>query len=149
MPIFTRKPIDTAEIYRNAKAWLNVKGACTTRNAMTGQRIQRGTKRPPGNKARMSGNKVAKRKLKHSFGNCKGEGLADTLNITLKGLSVTRKSATMNAMRSSGLRQTITILTARHTTNRINVSVTENTMKTPGKRPIPSSDPACSGLSCR
>ena len=119
------------------------------RNAKTGQRIQRGAKCPLGNTARMSGNRVIKRKLKHSFGTCQGEGLADTLNITLKGLSVTRKSATMNAMRSSVLRQTITILTTRQTTIRTQVSATVYTMNIPGKRPIPLSVTACSGVSCR
>ena len=149
MLIFTRKPTDTAETCSVAKPWTNVKGACTTRNAMTGQRIQRGTKCPLGNKARMSGNKITKRKLKQSFGTCHGEELDDTLNITLKGLSVTRKIATMNAMRSSGLRQIITVLTTRHTTIRTHVSATVYAVNAPGKRPIPMSVAACSGLSCR
>src|SRR6266568_131735 len=122
MLIDTRKPSETAEICSAAIPCKNVKGICTTRNTMTGQHIHRGTNWLVGNQASTSGNKVTKRKLRHSFGTCQGEELADTLNITLKGLSVTSKSATINAIRSSGLRQTITILTTRQTSIMTQVS---------------------------
>src|SRR5438876_7870649 len=86
------------------------------------QRIQCGTNCPLGNRRKTSTNKLRARKIRHSFGTRQREGLADTAFVAMIGPRVTSKSATKSAMRSSGLRQTINVLTTRHTTAEASVS---------------------------
>src|SRR5260370_398449 len=88
------------------------------------QRVQRGTNCPVGNRRKTSTSNARARKFRHSFGTCQGEGIADTLLVALTGPKVTSISATKSAMRSSGLRQTISVLTTKHTTTEANVRAT-------------------------
>jgi hypothetical protein len=58
------------------------------------------------------------------LGTCQGEGIATTAVIAMIGPNVTSRSATKSAIRSSGLRQMISVLTTKHTTMVASVSAT-------------------------
>jgi hypothetical protein len=88
------------------------------------QRVQRGTNCPVGNRRKTSTSEARARKLRHSFGTRQGEELADIELVAMIGPNVTSMSATSSAMRSSDLRQTISVLTAKHTTTEASVSAT-------------------------
>jgi hypothetical protein len=80
---------------------------------------------PVGNRRNTSTSKERARKYRHSLGTCQGKGLAGTVIVArLIGPNVTSMRATNSAMRSSGLRQTITVLTTKHTTTEVSVSTT-------------------------
>src|SRR5215472_14875480 len=76
---------------RGAK-WKKVRGICPARNTTRIQRIQRGTNCPLGNSEKTIKNKAKKRKLRHSFGTCQGEGMSDTAVVARMGPDVTSRS---------------------------------------------------------
>src|SRR5260221_14219102 len=120
-----RKPTHDALVFNvNGASGKKVEGTCPTRNTTRVQRVQRGTNCPLGNRRKTSTNKAPARKYRHSFGTCQGEELADGELVAMIGPNVTSMSATSSAMRSWDLRQTITVLTTKHTTTEVSVSAT-------------------------
>jgi len=101
-----------------------VVGTSPTRNTTMVQRVQRGTNCPLGNRRKTRTSKARARKYRHAVGTCHGEGISLRALVSLIGPIVTSMSATKKAMRSSDLRQTITVLTTKHITIVASVSAT-------------------------
>src|SRR5215471_16482862 len=101
-------------------------GTSPARKTTRVQRIQRGTNCPLGNRRKTSTSKARARKVRHSFGTRQGERLADTECVAMNGPLTTSAYATSIAMRSSDLRQTISVLTPKHNTTEASVSATVN-----------------------
>src|SRR5258708_13057961 len=99
-------------------------GRSTARHPTAIQRVKLGTNCPVGNRRKTSTNKATARKTRHSAGTCQEEGLARRRVIALSGPKVTSMSATNSAMRSSDLRQTITVLTPKYNTMVASVKAT-------------------------
>src|SRR5258708_39110471 len=108
-----RKPTSDALVFNMKGApGKKVEGICPTRLTTKVQRVQRGTNCPLGNRRKTSTSKARARKFRHSFGTCTGE-FAGTILGTRIGPNVTSMSATNSAIRSSDLRQTISMLTTK------------------------------------
>ena len=99
-------------------------GTCTARNTTKIQRVKLGTNCPLGNRRKTSTSKAVPRKVRHSLGTRQGKGLVITAVVAIIGPVAASQSATMNAMRSSLLRQTITMLIPRETTTVASVRAT-------------------------
>src|SRR5260221_10651460 len=144
-----RKPTSDALVFNMKGApGKKVEGICPTRNTTKVQRVQRGTNCPLGNRRKTSTSKARVRKYRHALGTCQGEELAATELVAMIGPNVTSISATSNAMRSSDRRQTISVLTTKHSTTEASVSATVYAAYTPRDRPIPLRAPTCPGESC-
>src|SRR6266446_2830083 len=86
------------------------------------QRVQRGTNCPLGNRRKTSTSRARARKYRHAVGTLHGEGIDRRVLVSMIGPNVTSMSATKSAMRSSDLRQTISVLITKHTTTEASVS---------------------------
>jgi hypothetical protein len=99
-------------------------GTCTARNTTKIQRVKLGTNCLLGNRRKTSTSKADPRKVRHSLGTRQGKGLVITAVVAIIGPVAASKSATMKAMGSSHLRQTITMLTPKETTTVAKVRAT-------------------------
>jgi hypothetical protein len=88
------------------------------------QRVQRGTNCPLGNRRKTSTSKARARKYRHAVGTLHGEVIGRRVLVSMIGPTVTSMSATKSAIRSSDLRQTISVLITKHTTTEASVSAT-------------------------
>src|SRR5258707_13150977 len=106
-----RKPTHDALVFNvNGASGKKVERTCPTRNTTMVQRVQRGTNCPLGNRRKTSTSKARARKYRHAVGTLHGEGIGRRVLVSMIGPTVTSMSATKSAIRSSDLRQTISVL---------------------------------------
>ena len=121
-----------------------VRGICNARNTRKVQRVQRGTNRPLGNSRKTSTSKAWASKLIQRFGTSHGEELLNgTFTNSMIRPNVISMSATKNAIRSSGLRQMMSVLTTKHMSIEINASTIVNAAYLVIDRPTLASITAC------